>query len=94
MTMTNTMPQTTPGGPETPRSLEVLVEHVRASAPCGYCGAAPGARCNGRLRHSVHMGRVVRAFVLGEITVDELAIVVKPLGDQFTGATIIQAGAR
>jgi hypothetical protein len=77
-------------GPPRPRTLPAIVEHVRTAAPCGYCGSAPGGRCNGRLRDSVHMGRIVRAFVLGEITVDELAVVVKPLGDRFTGSTIVR----
>ncbi len=91
MTMT-IIPPAASAGQETPRSREVLVQHVRAEARCGYCGSGAGTAC--RLRGGVHMGRIVRAFVEGRITVDELAIVVKPLGDRFTGATIIRDGAR
>jgi hypothetical protein len=76
----------------TPRSLEVLTEHVRQVAPCTWCGARAGKRC-GIHGRGEHLSRFIRALVLGEITVDEMAAVIGPL-EVFRGATIIRAGAR
>ena len=73
----------------TPRSLEVLTEHVRHVAECQWCGAQPGRRC-GIHGRGEHLSRFVRALVLGEITVDEVAAVIAPY-DVFSGRTIIRA---
>lgn len=75
----------------TPRSLEVLLEHVRDVAYCPHCTADPGRRCHGR--RGIHLGRVVRAYTRRQITPAEIGVA---LGrrESFTAATIIRAGAR
>lgn len=75
----------------TPRSLEVLTEHARHVAPCGHCGAQPGKHCP--VHGGQHLARFVRALVVREITVGEMAVIIGPL-DVFSGRTIIRAGAR
>ena len=70
MTMTNTMPQTTP------RSLEVLVQHVRASALCLHCLAGPGTACARQGRRGVHLDRFVQAYRDGSITAAETALTI------------------
>lgn len=93
MTMTMT-PQTAPLGPETPRSLEALTEYLRAEIPCAHCDARPGASCKWQGRHSVHLGRWVRAYAAHKITPRELEILAGLLPVVFTNATIIRTGAR
>jgi hypothetical protein len=68
MTVTTILPETTP------RSLEVLLTTVRAEVKCPHCFAPAGQRCPVRHR-GVHLARFVRAFVLRQITVTEMAAV-------------------
>lgn len=70
MTMTTTIPDTTP------RSLEVLIEHVRASALCLHCLAGPGKPCKRQGRRGVHLDRFVQAYRDGSITSAETAITI------------------
>ena len=72
-----------------PRSLEVLVEHVRTETPCTHCGSAPGAACRWQGRRGVHLARFIRAYILHLVTADELAVVLGGL-DVFTVATNIR----
>jgi len=86
----NTSPGQTAHHPTpTPRSLEVLVEHVRTEVPCTHCGAAPGKPCRRQGRQGVHLARFVRAFTGHQITGPEIAVVIGDL-EVFTAATIIR----
>ena len=90
----NTSPAGTgPGTTLTPRSLEVLIQHVRAAAPCPHCGSLPGAACKWQGRRGVHLARFIRAYTRRLVTADELAVVLGGL-EVFTTATIIRDGAR
>lgn len=84
MTMTTTIPAATP------RSLEVLTEHARRVAPCQWCGTPAGRHCDIIHGRGEHLSRFVRALVMREITVDEMAAVIGPL-EVFSGRTIIRA---
>lgn len=76
----------------TPRSLEVLTEHARQVAPCTWCGTPAGRHCDIIHGRGEHVSRFVRALVLGELSPDEMAVVIAPWPDgNFTGATIIRA---
>ena len=77
----------------TPRSLEVLVEHVRAEALCLHCKASPGKPCKRQGRQGVHLARFVHAYVLHLITPREIALVISG-HDVITAATIIRTEAR
>ena len=86
----NTSPGQTAHQPTpTPRSLEVLVEHVRASALCLHCKAAPGKPCKRQGRRGVHLARFVHACVEHKITRREIEIVMGA-HDVITPATIIR----
>ena len=86
MTVTTILPETTP------RSLEVLLAAVRAEVKCPHCFAPAGQRCPVRHR-GVHLARFVRAFVLRQVTVAEMAVVLGTR-DVITMATIISDGSR
>lgn len=77
---------------DTPRSPEVLIQHVRTIVQCPHCGAQAGNRC-GIHGRGIHLGRFIHALVLRKITVEEIAVVLGDL-DVFTNATIIRDGAR
>jgi hypothetical protein len=85
MTVTSTIPQTTP------RSLEVLIEHVRAEIECQWCSAVPGRSCDHQGRRSVHLSRFIHALVRRQVTIDEIAVVIRPYPEgNFRAATIIR----
>ena len=77
----------------TPRSVEVLVEHVRAETLCLHCLAEPGKPCKRQGRRGVHLARFVHAYIRQMITPREIALVLGGM-DVFTAATIIRAGSR
>ena len=74
------------------QSLEVLTEHVRHGRPVRVVRrpGGPPLCTHGR---GVHVARFVSAMVLGEITAEEMAVVIAPWPDgDFHGCTIIRAG--
>lgn len=76
----------------TPRSLEVLMEFLRAEVECARCGAEPGRPCKWQRRPGVHLGRFIRAFASHQITAKELERLagILPRNGAFGMCTIIR----
>jgi hypothetical protein len=91
--MPTTMPQTAASGPETPRSLEVLTEYLRAEILCTHCEASPGTSCKWQGRRGVHLARWVRAYATHQITPRELETLAGVLPVVITSASVIRDGA-
>lgn len=87
MTTANTMPQTTP------RSLEVLIHHVRAETHCPRCGAVRGRSCEWQGHRGLHLARFSRAYLRRKMTDDEMVMVFGS-AVAFTNVTIVWNGAR
>lgn len=79
----------------TPRSLEVLLQFLRAEVKCPRCNAEPGRACKWQRRPGIHLGRFIHAYAAHQITPKELELLAGRLPSSGIGiSTIIRAGAR